>query len=388
MTAALLLAALVTSPGAIHLGQETGSPGQNTPREPAKIPIDKPKEPAKPVGTKTFSDKALGLAFDYPANWTFQKADRDRPARFAIPIEGTTAKGELQIIDLEYRAAPETFQETQATMISRLNQQLVRQWQIEVLGVPLLMTKLKSVGQDGEKTTVVGLLYASTPRKFNFRLTAPSENFDAVEFPWQGVLETLRTTSGALPTTEGTEPPKTTPTPLKEVRTEIGPRLKNVTFRGPVSAKLAFGGTSATVYMPKGWLAAADEEGALRLTHPRLSAPLTMRGFLAQADNPTAVLTRAAVKSMESFSKIDRRYDPVIEMTKTGASVSAVFRVGADTAGKPRTAYDAVLAQETLFVHLTGESGSTVRAKEEITLVQDLLNLLRLEAASTTSPGG
>lgn len=383
MTAALLLAAFVMSPA-----QETGSPGQNTPREPAKIPVDKPKEEPKPVGTKTFADKGLNLAFDYPANWTYQKADKSRPARFTIPIEGTTAKGELQIIDLEYRATPEAFQETQKTMIDRLNQQLLRQWEIEVLGVPLLMTELKNVGEDGERTTRVGLLYTSTPRKFNFRLSAPSANFEAVGYQWQGVLETLRTTSGALPTAEGTEAPKTAPTPPKEVRTEIGPKLKNVTFRGPVTAPLAFGGTSGTIYLPKGWTTEPGGEGTLTLRHPKLSAPLTIRGYLGQADNPTAVLTRSAAETIAKYAKVERRYDQTIETSRTGASAVSVIRVGSDTEGKPRMNVDAVVSFESLFVLIRGESATATKTKEEMKLVTELLDSLRLEptAPATTAP--
>ena len=381
MTVAVLVAAL-----ALGTGQETGSPGQSAPRDPAKVPVEKPKDEApKPTGSRTYSDKGLGLAFEYPATWQYQKKDKDHPARFLIPIEGTTAKAELQIIDLEYRASPEAFQETQATMIGRLNQQLLRQWQIEVLGVPLLMTKLKSVGEDGERTTLVGLLYSSTPRKFNFRLTAPTESFDAVEYPWQGVLETLRTTSGTLPTAEGTEPPKTTPTPAKAVRTVIGPRLKNVTYKGSVVAPLAFGGTSGNVVLPDGWRAEPAGEGMLRLSHAKLSVPLTMRGYLSQADNGGDILKEAAKKNLTGFGKVDRRYDPVIETTKTGASAAAVLRVGSDTEGKPRTDFDMIVVQETLFVHISGTTASKNRVKEEMELIGDLMNRIRLTPPTTAS---
>ncbi|MER3497096.1 MAG: hypothetical protein C4320_10310, partial [Armatimonadota bacterium] len=168
-------------------------------------------DPPTSSTTRVYSDPDLGLAFDYPSNWTYQKKDKKSPARFMIPIEGTNSKGELRVIDLDYRGTAELFQTTQATMIATLNQTLVRQWQIEVLGVPMLLTKVKSANAEGETTTLVGLLYANTPRKFNFRLTAPSGQFESVELPWQAVLETLRTTSGALPASGDTPPPKVDP---------------------------------------------------------------------------------------------------------------------------------------------------------------------------------
>ena len=382
MTVAFLVAALAMTPG-----QETGTPGQNRPPTPANVPVEKPKDtPPKPAGTRTYTDKGLGLAFEYPANWTYEKPSKNRAGRFLIPIEGTSARGELQVIDLEYRATPEAFQDTQATMIGRLNQQLLRQWQIEILGVPLLMTKLKSVGEDGERTTLVGLLYSSTPRKFNFRLSAPSENFEAVEYPWQGVLETLRTTSGALPTAEGTPPPKTDPTPVKEVRTEIGPRLKNVTYRGPVVATMAFGGTSGTIALPQGWTAEPSGDGTLRLSNPKFATPLTAKGYLTQADNPTGILTTAGVEGMKRFAKIDRRYDPIVPTTRTGASSAGMIRIGSDAAGVSQAEFEGVVTQDNLFVHIAGFGAAPTKAKskEQIAIFNELLTSLRVDPKPTT----
>ncbi len=429
MTAALAFALLLQGEPVPVKGPGQGpgpvQPGQSTPPTPGTVPILKPE---KPIGTKTYSDKGLGLAFDYPGNWIFQRRDKSRPDRFTIPVEGSAGRGELQVIDLDYRATPETFQEAQATMATRLNGTVERQWQIELLGVPLLLTQLRAATPDGDRTTLVGLLYANTPRKFNFRLSAPTKDFDAVNLSWLSVLETVRTTSGALPATEGTKPIAKPVPAVREVRTELAPRRPLPPTRGPVVAPLRIASSDMALYLPKGWTAAPAGEGVLRLSHPRLSIPLVVQGYLTQADNPESVLARAAARSMTAFALIDRRYDRQFPATRGGGSASAVWRLGTDPAEAPRAAYDAVYTQDAAFLLMTSEatpgatpgsasgaaSGATVqaapapkrvepsdearretarksrlagafgRSREEIRLLEDLLRTMRLEPAATT----
>ena len=384
MTAALALVLLMqgepppgTGPGP---GQGPGpvNPGQSKPPTPQTVPIGG-KE--KPIGTKTYTDKGLGLAFDYPANWRFERRDKNRPDRFTIPIEGSDGKGELQIIDLDYRAPAEEFQKVQASMSERLSTTVERQYQIELLGVPLLLTQLRAASPDGDRTTLVGLLYANTPRKFNFRLSSLSKDFDAVNLSWQSVLETLRTTSGALPDVAGTKPTPTPVAAVRVVRTEIAARKSPPPTRGPVVVNLKIASSEMALYLPKDWTATPAGEGVVRLSHPKLSKPLMVQGYLTQADNPEAVLARAALRSLDDFGRIDRRYDRQFDATRGGGSASAVWRLGTGPAGAPKSAYDAVYTQDAAFLLLTSEAGDLIAAPVPGTTTPGTT------APGTTAPG-
>lgn len=359
MTAALALVLLMqgepppgTGPGP---GQGPGpvNPGQSKPPTPQTVPVGG-KE--KAVGTKTYTDKGLGLAFDYPANWKFDRKDKNRPDRFTIPIEGSDGTGLLQIIDLEYGAPAEEFQSVQATMSQRLNTTVERQYQIELLGVPLLLSQIRSSSPEGDRTTLVGLLYANTPRKLSFRLSSLSKDFDAVNLSFQSVLETLRTTSGALPDVAGTKPTPKPVAAVKVIRTEIKAPPPLPPTRGPVVANFAIASSDMALYLPKGWTAERIGEGVLRLNHSDLSRPLVVQGYLSQADNPEAVLGRAALRSMEIFSRIDRRYDRTFPATRGGGSASAVWRLGVGPKENARAVFDAVYSQDAAFLLLTSET--------------------------------
>ena len=363
----MLLAALLIG----FQGTNSQDPVQNPPNKPPlnqTVPIGKVEE-AKPVKRKTFSEKGIGVMFDYPETWTYKGADKKNPARFTIPIEGG-GTGELKIIDLEFRGTPANFQETQATMIGRLGGNVVRQNQLEVLGVPLLLTKLRQNGANGDTTTLVGLLYAATPKKFNFRLTGPSDRFDALEYQWQSALETLRTDTGALPQTENGQKPKPAktagdvplgpdgkpvPPPVKDVRTELAPRPMQKNYKGPVSAELAAGSQPAMLYLPAGWTSEPTGDGTVRLTNKGSGLVLNAQIFLAQADNPRAVLERAVLDHMASFDTIERRIDLQHDFTKGGGAAASVYRIGKGKDGGARMVFDGVYAQGEWFVALTGE---------------------------------
>jgi hypothetical protein len=156
--------------------------------------------------TKTFQDKETGLTFSYPSGWDYRK--ERLYSIFSIPLEGGK-KAQVQVINVNFRQEPTAWQTAQSDVAKTMNRTVDRQWDEVILGVPLLLTQLTYKEGDAAMGSLVGLLYSRTPAKLSFRLTTSAEGYAQAEGLWRGALNSLRTISGSLPTSEDpTKPPQ------------------------------------------------------------------------------------------------------------------------------------------------------------------------------------
>lgn len=156
--------------------------------------------------TKTFQDKETGLTFSYPSNWEYRK--ERLYSIFSIPLEGGK-KAQVQVINVNFRQEPTAWQTAQSDVAKTMNRVVERQWDEVILGVPLLLTQLSYKEGEAPMGSLVGLLYSRTPAKLSFRMTTPAEGYTQAESQWREALNSLRTLSGSLPTTEDpTKPPQ------------------------------------------------------------------------------------------------------------------------------------------------------------------------------------
>ena len=365
------------------------------------------QDPTSPTET-TFTDAALGLSFTHPTTWTTvatpiveepkgkgnrfklpfgkkkepPKGPPEGMVTFAIPGGPGKAPTELTIVRASFSDAPEKWQQIQSDANRNMQRTVDRQWQQEILGVPLLLTKFAYTEGGTPKTGLTGLLYNAAPYKLLFRLVGPSEGFDGAQYQFTQSMQTLRTTTEDLPTAQ--EPGK--PIAPPDV---AGPDAKHPLFApskvdpkvAPLALRLPLGERKMNLRVPEGWtLEKVQEDGAI-LRHPDVKEPVTVRLFAsATAARPTDALTLESNKTLEKFKTVAMREDTPGTPNKAGNPLLAIWRSGTGDAGA-MAAMDAVVVSGDYYAlfAFSPTPGSDLKAERKT--VQAMLDVVGLEPA-------
>lgn len=283
--------------------------------------------------SKTFNSPELDLSFQHPADWKVIPG-RKGDTKIEIPLAGG-GKATLEIFAVAFREPAERWQEYQLMANQNLKRTVDRQWQEEVLGSPMLMTRIFYTVKSEPMATLVGLMYRSHPKKLNFRLTASSSVYEEAERSWREALQSLRTMSGAMPEAENpdriVETPATPPK-IEKPKPQVtfsakGPTPSRV-YRGPVKIPARAAGKDVQLLLPEGWR--ADPEGdAFILTRKGLLGTIRME-VAGTLDSPPAerALLAAAAKTLAEFSQVAVRDESRPQTTRAGAVLQIVRREG------------------------------------------------------------
>jgi len=288
---------------------------------------------------KTYRNEEVGLAFTYPEDWTVQENKRLGETRLTMGQAGAATASYVLIYASATRDSIEQWQLIQETVAKQLRLTMEKQWQEELLGVPLLLSRTRMV-QGAEPTTMLtGLLYTRTSRKFHFRLVAPSHAFDAAERKWRDVLLTLQTISGELPKAE--DPTVAKPEdPTKRPAPEKPPTITRLTSEKPAikprraekALPVTAAGRTVMLYYPEGW-EVTSSEGKLRATTAGLRGVVELE-VLSTLDGPKAerALLRASGESLAAFRSVTSRHDHAL-LNRAGAQCAYVVRIGVSNTG-------------------------------------------------------
>jgi hypothetical protein len=341
--------------------------------------------------TVTFEDKNLNLAFAHPKAWEVRRAGRDT-TRFTIPIEGSTDKAILQVTRTEFRGSAESWQTIQQRINEQMKREVVRQWQQELGGVPLLMTRIRFAERGLEQNVLTGLLFTATRQKMLFRLSAPSADYDKAEFAFQAFLESIRSLDGsALVADDPSRPLPSAPTQQPRERPTAAPRrttFPNVnqgagTLVGPVQATLTIANRAMVLRLPDGWEATAnsDRPDSVVLRHTSVSGEVLVTGYAIANSEPAAtVLFRATAQDLNGFAKVDRRDDVVNRTTRSGMTLNAVWRVGGSNTGSLATLH-ATSANISHYLVVSYRLPSEPLSPTARGVLTDFLETLRIEPA-------
>ncbi len=214
---------------------------------------------------KTFEDRETGFAFSYPAAWEWRKERLF--SIFTIPLEGGS-KAQVQVINVKFRQQADAWQTAQSDVAKTMNRTIDRQWDEVILGVPLLLTQLSYKEGETPMNSLVGLLYSRTEAKMSFRLTSPAAGYAQAEAAWRGALNSLKTISGSLPSSEDpTKPPQGSSTASGS---QGGARTTQILADKPKTPKLPKGlkreplealGQKMEVLLPKAWSLTKKDSG-------------------------------------------------------------------------------------------------------------------------------
>jgi hypothetical protein len=326
----------------------------------------KADQAAPAVTSKTYSDYEIGMAFDYPSNWVMvadPKPGKGNPIDAIIGkkskknkklANGKQAHGEglfyvpagtrtanFEVYSALWSDTPDLWETVQADANKQLNRQVVKQWREEILGVPLLLTKIAYDDAAGHEVGLVGLVYSRTPYKMAFRLTCDDENYDAAEYSIRQTLQSLRTLDGGLPQPEDPNHPldKTAYTSVvNKPRAEVvitghRPDPKHVK-KGTVSLSQTVSGKNYVLTMPDGWTSTVATDGTITLHSAAVSGDVVVNlATTLDADPPQGVIIRNSGKSLDLFTKVDARNENIDQLTTGGATTDTVWRTGTGAKG-------------------------------------------------------
>lgn len=280
--------------------------------------------------TKNYEMKEADLALSYPASW---KLSHTKYADiFEFPIKGQTVL--VRMLHTDQRSTADEWQSA-VKMIEETNGNSVqKQWEEELLGVPLLMTRYLEQKGAVRSIVLVGLLYSKTPEKASFRVIAPEPVAEDAEAEWRKVLVTARTVSGKLPTKEqpGTAPPAQIEDPVKEKpgRTVIiGPvsRVPKEPFKGPARFT-ANADRGLYAYLPEGW---SMDKG--KISNADGFADLKVTFSLGDFDAAKTAWLKDCGAMMSEMKTINERLEPPTKMSLAGFTLTEMTRTGTNDKG-------------------------------------------------------
>ena len=404
----LLLTALAAALAGAAIAQDTTNKDQTTPPKTDQAATQAPT-------VKTFADYQIGMAFDYPPTWVEVEDPKAPKNKKLIPdsiigkkskkqlAPGKQAQGEslfyipagshtadLEIYGALWDQAPDIWESNQVQVNNDLKRQVVKQWREQILGVPLLLTKIAYDDAAGHEVGLIGLVYSRTPYKMLFRLTAPDTDYDTAESNLRDVLQTLRTTSGDLPVPEDPNHPldksayvdvKNTP-PKMVVLT--APTLDPTKAKkGAVVVAETVANQKANLTLPTGWTAdAPGSDGTIALHSAALTGPITITlASILDSDPPQAAVLKASAQSLALFAKVDDRTEKQNAFSTAGDTTDIIWRHGTDDKGALTTC-DAVGGNGQMYWLLSYRLNSAT-TPAEMKALNDLVDVMSIDPVSS-----
>ena len=336
------------------------------------------------AGNTVFTSPELGLTFEHPDNW--QVATKKGDTRIRIPLsDGSSAQ--LLVFPRSFNGSIDVWNSVERDIAAQQKHKVDAQTQEQLLGVPLLLTRIKYTESGRAMQALSGLVYSATPRKLLFRLVAPDADFDQAEQILRTALTTLRTTSGKLPAAESPDR-KVTPEDIQaaqgkpETETVITAKEpKNVVKRkGPVVVSTFAAGRKLSLRLPAGWTGQSRSDGSIVLRNSDLSGPLTVSVLSSlDGDFPATALDKVAAASLSTYTLVQKRLDYPAAPNDAGAVVSSVWRWG-DANGKV-VECDAVGVVGDYYWLFGYRCGFPVPGTKDIKAIQELMKTMSVELA-------
>jgi hypothetical protein len=300
-----------------------------------------------PQDTQTYTDPQLGLSFTHPTTWVLtsenpktkghhkKKKSDDDSAHFTLPLQGATSTADLLVMRASFSGSADVWQMVQADANKNMKRTVEKQWQEEILGVPLLLTKIDYTDNGEAKTTVTGLLYNASANKFLFRLTGPAADFDKAQYEFDNSMQSLRTLDNTLPKAQEADKPvaKEDERGLKHVIIAPTPPPK---YRlAPIAVPITVSTKSIVLRIPKGWSAKDVKDNVLTLDNPELGYPVQVTlATSLDSDPPSIALSKANGISLADFRTVTKRYDSPIAVNDAGCTTESTWRDGLGAHGK------------------------------------------------------
>src|SRR5262249_52880941 len=118
---------------------------------------------AQQTDSKNVDLAQIGLSFSCPKSWEIT-TDKKANVEIVFPIPDTQHTANLNIYPVAFDQDTATWQHMQDVFGKTLKRDVAKQWQEEILGVPLLLTRSNYSEKNVPLASVTGLLYSSNPK--------------------------------------------------------------------------------------------------------------------------------------------------------------------------------------------------------------------------------
>ena len=275
----------------------------------------------------------LGLAMSHPKVWQISQVKKSNDLKVLIPIQGSSQKAVLELYNIGFNSEKDVWQLGQKAINDRMKREVMRQWEEEFLGVPMLLTKVSFVDKDGPQILLTGLIYSRTAKKLMFRLAAAPDDYDKAEYAWRETMNTIRTGQAWKPEDPSLKPdpkaPLKTPLPKPVITSPKSLDSEVKLTKPPVAIEITVAGRKAELRIPGEWAGKVEEDGSITLTNPDVSGAVKVElASSLDSDPPQRALLIASSRTLESYQKVTKRDESIPTKNKAGALVAAVWRTG------------------------------------------------------------
>ena len=292
----------------------------------ASVLMAPPKE-----ALRTYRDAQLGISFNYPRNWGLRKE------RYMTVLTWRSSGGrdvKAQWVPTAFRDSAELWQRLQVDVAANRGDRIEKQWEEELLGVPLLLTRVTREEKGVTRSVWAGLIYSRTVNKLNFRVYSAPEDAAEAEASWRKVLLSVRTVTGDTPEAEapGTKivPPKEKVVDEPTVTwSSTSGSVKPRPVRAPKRQKLEKQPFFA--YTPDAWEAKSDAIGVMGL-----KGTLILEAKKVGEGTGQKVWMNASSAQLVSMESVTTRKEKELGINRAGYTVWEVVRAGV-CSGKPAT---------------------------------------------------
>jgi hypothetical protein len=325
----------------------------------------------------------LGLAMNHPADWQVTTVGKSKDIKVLIPIEGSSQKAMLELYSVPFSSEREVWQLGQKAINERMKREVMRQWEEELLGAPLLLTKVNYVEKSGAQLLMIGMVYSRTPKKLMFRLSAAPDDFDKAEFIWRETMNSFRTGQPWSP-----EDPTQKPDPKAPPRTQL-PKpvvIKANSLDGeaklvkpPVAIEVAAAGRKLELRIPGEWAGKVQEDGSVLLTNPEVGGPVRILvASVLDSDPPQKALLTASSKTLGEYQKVTKRDEILPTKNKAGAMLASVWRSGLAAQGDLFSC-DAAGSSGDFYFLAAFKSANATKIGAERKLIESLLQNMTIQ---------
>ncbi len=280
--------------------------------------------------TKTFVTTDRLLEMQIPKSWTVKK-ERSRQI-VSFPTQDGTVR--IEVYATQYLQGTEGWQTMQRTVNEQMKRTIIRQWDEDIMAVPMLLTSLKyNEPKEGDLGVLIGMIYTNTAEKSHFRLVAPLASLEAAESQWREAWLTLRTSSGKAPSVEdGNAESVSESKPIADGVTlsiaAAGPKHKPL---GPVTFGFVTSGRSGFLRLPKG-ADVTDGKPALIKWAGLEGIQLTI---YSNDDSPASALflMQEVNKDLDRYKTVSLRENFGPKKNSVGLDVLSIVRTGVTETG-------------------------------------------------------
>lgn len=288
--------------------------------------------------TKLYEHTPTNFKFSIAGTSSITKKKGDWTITFPIGSAKTSAT--LHVFAVSFMAEPDVWEGAQKYFAEQSKATVLSQSREEILGVPMLVTKMQEVVTPNRNITISALIYSQSDLKLFFRFVAPEAVFSEAEQKYHEILQTLATIDGRLPKPEipgrTSEAPATKNKGIPEVpRTPIGASASEAkVITGPVTMGAKLAGKPVQLCVPKDFVLEPGQEGKILASHPELGMKIEIElGSSLDSSALTQILAGKSSSGLARFEVVRLRSEGRPKPNAAGASFVVIRREGTGQAG-------------------------------------------------------